>query len=610
MNPEDKKDKKSKKGIKGRHHFSVSIIGVIIYSVLLISVMVASYLGVKLIFKEYDSKVAAAQAMEAAEPKSVQTKEITPTPTPSSKPKKESVPDQTFDHKKNPEEITDPETGIVDYSKIVFKPGKRDKSLKWKDSVFSRIENVKEPSDAAVNTYQLKRVSVQLPENKSSEYKIYTNPENKEIEKITEIEDCGEIHKILDYYYDEGNINYVDEYRAYIDSPVDITSMDIESRYYFRNDCLVRYIYCKDREATEYNIADIDTYSKGTVDQYDYLESDMINRAYIVYNVAPSIEETEVLYGYVMDEFSMPLEDARVVVRKESDDSVVAESATDGDGYYKIIIDCSEDEKYSVSAKKDTLNEETVFGITAYPGSGKYAVEPIYMGYENNTATYASQFVVRDATDPNTPLAGAGVMIRRGLNNRSGEVMQTGELDDNGTANIALASGSYTAEITKGGYETLFMSVIIRPDHQFAVGFGMPDVGEDTYRMVVSWESAPLDLNAMAISSNRQKVIKSPDDSLGLTTAETVTVEAGSDDYRFYVTDFGSITSADVMSYNMTGSCAYVDVYNADGLVANFHVPVASAGVVWEVFEIHDNIILPVNSYYYAVDDDDLWKTK
>ena len=64
------------------------------------------------------------------------------------------------------------------------------------------------------------------------------------------------------------------------------------------------------------------------------------------------------------------------------------------------------------------------------------------------------------------------------------------------------------------------------------------------------------------------------------------------------------------MSYNMTGSCACVDVYNSDGLIGKYHVPVASAGVVWEAFEIRNKTLLPINSYFYAVDDDTLWKTK
>ncbi|MCR5687356.1 MAG: hypothetical protein K6G58_04980 [Lachnospiraceae bacterium] len=592
---------------KNKDKLSVTIIGVVIYSIALIAVMVASYLSVKAIFRNYDERsLASAEAAgQEAEP--------TPEPTPEPEPEEEAEEpeDEVIDHELPSDELTDPEKGVVDYSQILFKPGKRNPNLKWKDSVFSRIENVKDPANAPVNTYDYRRVSVRLPGNDSSEYKIYSDPETDAVEKITEIENCGDSRQVIDYYYDNGNINYVASYRTYVDKPVDISSAAIEHRYYFRNDCLVRYIYCSNGTATEYSLANMDSYSKGTADQYDYLEEEMINRAYIVYNVAPSVKETEMLYGYVMDEFSMPMEDAKIVVRSEADDSVIAETATDGDGFYKVAIDCSDDDTYYVSAGKETLNEVGVYGITAKHGSGKYAVETIYLGYTNNGALYPSQFVVRDATDPNKPLSGAGIMIRRGFNNRNGEVMQTGALDDNGTGTVALTSGSYTAEISKGGYETLYLSVIIRMDHQYAIGFAMPDVAEDTYRAVVSWESAPLDLNVKAISSDQAKVINSPVDSLGLTTAETVTIDnAGTDDYRIYVTDFGSITSGDMMSYNMTGSSAYVDVYDSDGLLGKFHVPAASSGVIWEAAEIRNRTLLPVNSYFYAVENDTLWKTR
>ncbi|MBO4890828.1 MAG: carboxypeptidase regulatory-like domain-containing protein, partial [Lachnospiraceae bacterium] len=523
----DNRDDRSGKDKKKKDRLTVTIIGVVIYSVVLIAVMVGSYIAVKAIFRNYDRKMAITADTDSQETEAV------PTPTPEPEPETEPE-EEPGSHEMDQEDIEEAMDGIVDYSKILFKPGRRNKKLKWKDTVFSRIENVKNPAEALVNTFEYKRVSANLPDNDTSEYKVYVNPDSGNTEKIEEVFDSGDILEVFDYYYDNGNINYVSEYKTYIDAPVDISSTKIESRYYFRNDTLVRYIYCKDGEATEYNVSDIDTYSKGTVDQYDYLESDMINRAYIVYNVAPSLRETETLYGYVMDEFSMPMEDAKIVVKSESDDSIVAQSSTDGDGYYKVVIDCTDDDTYCVIASKDTLNEVGVYGITAKFGSGKYAVEPIYMGYTNNAALYPSQFVVRDASDPNVPLSGAGIMIRRGFNNRTGEVMQTGSLDDNGTGTVSLTSGSYTAEISKGGYETLYLSVIIRLDHQFAVGFAMPDVGEDTFRTVVSWESAPLDLCSKAISSNRARVLTSPVDSLGLTTAECITIDnAGTDDYRF-----------------------------------------------------------------------------
>lgn len=608
MNDMSDKEKKPETEKKHKYRFSVTMVGVLIYSVALIAVMVASYVCVKAIFKNHDEMIdAQAKTLKQEEKKEKDDEAPKATPTPAAAKEQEEV----VDHDVPINKLMDPETGVVDYSKKAFSPGKRDASLKWKDTTFSRIENVKDPANAPVNTYDYKRVSVKLPNNDTSEYKVYTNPETKQTEKITEIEISGDSRRILDYYYDDGNINYVSEYTTYVDKPVNISSTDIESRYYFRNDCLVRYIYCNDKKATEYTVANMDTYSKGTADQYDYLEKEMINRAYIVYNVAPNIKETEILCGYVMDEFSMPIEDASITVKSEKDDRTVAEAVTDGDGFYKVSIDSTDKETFRVIADKDTLRGVVVYGITATFGSGEYDVEPIYMGYSDNGAEYPSQFVVRDAVDPNKPLSGASVEIRSGLNDRTGEVIGSATLDDNGTASIPLKAGSYTAQISKGGYETLYLSVIIRLDHQFAIGFATPDVAEDSYMAVVSWEAAPLDLNAMAISSDQGRIIRSPNDSLGLSTAETLSIDhAGTDDYRIYVTDFGSITSDDTMSYNMTGSSAYVDVYNSEGLIGKLHVPMASAGVVWESFEIRNNVLLPVNSYYYSIEDDPLWKTK
>ncbi|MBR4573440.1 MAG: carboxypeptidase regulatory-like domain-containing protein [Lachnospiraceae bacterium] len=331
-------ENKTAKDKMHKDRFRITIVGVLIYSLALITVMVLSYTGVKAIFDNHDKKVAAEQEAAKAEESPVPEE---PGNREEDALQEEPEEEPVKDHALDVDELMDPETGVVDYSVTRFTPGKRSTKLRWKDTVFSRIENVSDGAKAPVNTFGFRRVSAKLPDNNEAEYKVYVNPDTDAVEKITETAQNGNSVEVYDYYFDDGNINYVDGYRTYVDKPVDISSSDIESRYYFDRDCLVRYIYCSEGKATEYNIADIDTYSKGTVDQYDYLESEMINRAYTVYNVAPSLKETELLYGYVMDEFSMPMEDAAITVRSEEDDRVIAETTTDGDGYYKIAVDCT-----------------------------------------------------------------------------------------------------------------------------------------------------------------------------------------------------------------------------------------------------------------------------
>lgn len=610
------KDRIKRKEKKNHDRFSITIIGVIVYSIILVMVMVGSYIGVKAVLRNYNKKAEALKESVAEEAPEEEAIEPTPTPTPMptkapEKPLPEEEETVQDEHEVALSEIFDGEQEIVDYSKELYKPGKRDASIKWRDTVFSRIENPKSPMDAPVNSFVYKRLTVPLADNKSSDYKIYTNPETGVIEKITEVMDCGDSLEVLDYYYDLGNLNYVAQYRTYVDKPVPISSSEIESRYYFRNDVLVRYIYCSDGTATEYALADMDSYSDGTIDQYDFLEKDIINRAYIVYNISKSINETEMLYGYVLDEFSTPVEDAEIVVKKESDGRVVSRTVTDGDGFYKLSVECSADSTYSISAEKEALNGLSVYGITAKYGSGKYAVEPMYLSYTANGAVYNVQFVVRDALDFTKAIAGANIVLRRGINDKTGEIIASGALDDTGCAIVPMYAGCYTAEISKGGYETLYFTVNVRVDHQTAVGFAIPDVADDTVKAVLSWETTPLDLDIKAVSSNGAVVVKSSNDSIGATAAECVSVEyIGSDDYRFYVTDFGSITTGDALSYNMTSSNAYVDIYTSEGQVAHLHVPVASAGVIWEAAEVHNGKVLPVNSYFYSIEDSPLWTAK
>lgn len=609
----DIKDKKNK------DRFSVTLIGVVIYSIVLIGVMGGTYVGVKAIFRkqEVNQVASAIEDEEVAEPEEIVEEEPKEeAPSADVEETIESVEAEEEDtalneHEDDISKAYDEETGSVDYSKIIFKPAKRDTELIWKDTVFARIENVENPADAIVNTYDIKRVKATLVDNKAVQYITYTNPENGLVEKITELEDCGDGFETLDYYFDKGNINYIAQYKAVIDSPISLASSKIGSRFYFRDDVMVRFIYCENDKATAYTLADIDSYSKGTIEQYDYLEKSMLNRAYIVYNLAKELEETQTIYGYIMDEYSVPLEDAQIDIINEADGTSIAYEQTDGDGYYQIEIPCTDDATYVARIKKDSFNNVEVYGIKAMSGAYKYSIDPIYMAYSNAGVVYNVQILVRDATDSTKALSGAIIKLRRGLYNTDGDVIAKGVLDDTGLATVPMVAGSYTAEVSKGGYETALFPVVVKADHQATIGFAVPDVPEDTYRVVVSWDNALLDVDSKVISSGQQRVIKSAADSVGSIMAEVVTIDnVGTDDYKMYVSDYGSIATGNALSYNLTGSNTLVAVYDSSGYVESFHVPVASAGVVWQPFEIRNKKIYPINNYYYGIENIPLWTAK
>lgn len=605
--------KMTRKEKKNKDTFSVSIIGVVIYSVILMAVMGGSYIGVRALLKNQDARDAIAAAEEVAEP-TEEVVEEAETEEPIEEPIEEEpieAEDVYTEHEAKIADIIDQDTGYVSYSNILFEPAKRDDTLKWNDTVFSKIEDVKNPANSLVNTFRIKSVGATLDSLKLVEYRAYTNPDNGYIEKITEVVDCEGPHQVIDYYYDQGNINYIAQYNMTAEIPVPLSSADIESRYYYKNDVLVRYIYCGDGKAIEYTVDDLKNYSNGTVEQYDFLEKDMINRAYIVYNLAESLVETETVYGYVMDEYQVPLEDAEVRIVSDKDGSIQASGQTDGDGYYKLSLKCDETDTYTVKIDKDGLTGVNVYGVTSYPGADRYSVSPVYLGYEGNGEVFNEQVIVRDALDSSKALSGANIKIRRGINDKDGEVIVVGTLDEVGSALIPMAPGSYTAEVSKGGYETTYFPVIVRVDHLAVVGYSVPDVPADTIRAVLSWESSPLDLDFMVISSQQGRVIKSSIDSLGVTTAEVIEIgDVGQDSYRFYVSDHGSITTKDAYSYNLTKSNAIVSIFTSDGLVSCTHVPVASAGVIWEPLQIFNDRILPMNNYYYNVETAPIWTQK
>ena len=596
-----------------KDEFSVTLIGMMIYSVILIAIVAGTYLGIKEIFSGYQKNIEATAAIKTVEePEDTQGSEnevLTEPAVEETSEAKEPAKEEIVDVSS----LMSGDDNYINYSQILFKPAKRNTALTWEDRVFSRLENVKNPSEASVNAYQFSRKYATREDDKKMEYLVYTNPDTKMIEKITAIEYCGDDIETIDYYYDNGEINYIAQHRSIINTPVDISSAAVESRYYFNNNVMVKYSYCKDNKATEYAVSELKKYSSGTVAQYDYMEKTMFNWAYLTYYAVDHISEIEQIEGYVLDEFNMAMADAQIQLSSDTDNVIVAKTTTNGDGYYSLLLPADDTDTYTLTVNKNTLDEVRVYGITAASGSSVYAVEPVYLAYTEVGAVYNVQIMVRDAENAGNAgaLSDATLKLRNGINNRSGEVIATGTLDVTGAITAPMRAGSYTAEISKGGYETSYFTVIVRMDRQAVLGYAVSDLEENEYKVVLSWDATPLDLDARVFSSNAAKVSRSQNDSVGLTTAESITLaDAGTDSYQYYVSDYSNYKGGDALSYNMSTSNAFVAVYSADGLLASYHVPMAHCGVIWRVFEIRNHKLLPLNDYFNIIEPNSYWTSK
>ena len=603
------KDFDENKNKRKKDQFSVTIIGVVIYSVILIFVMAGTYLGIKTAFKHHEEKL----AMQAAAEEDVQEEQPIEEPVEEESEPEESNAVETVlnEHSIDLSSVCDSNTRYINYDQTLFEPAKRDKTLTWQDNVFSRIENMENPSEAVVNTFDYKHLYAYLLDGSKVTYDVFINPETELIEKIKYVIYRGDCTEVMLLYYDLGNLNYVAHYSKVVDSPINIASADVESRYYFCNDEMVKYTYCENNTATEYVVADIDTYSQGTVEQFDYLEKSMLNTAYITYNAAKGLPETEVLSGYVQDEFNQPMKGAKITAMRDTDNTFVAETTTTDDGYYSFEINVDDSSTFTLVVEQPTLQTVKVYNVTAHSGSGEYMVEPVYMSYEQNVQEYNLQILVRDATDMTKPLPMATIKYRSGINNTDGEVIASGVLNEAGAVITPIRAGCYTAQVSLGGYEDAFFTVIVKADHQAVLGYAVPDLADNTYATVLSWDTTPLDLDAKVISSNGARVLRAASDSIGSTTPEVIYVEnVGTDDYSYFVSDYTACTGGDPLSYNMSSSNANVTIYNFEGIVASYHVPVGHSGVVWEAFKMRNYRVLPVNRYYYAIEPNSYWDNK
>ena len=573
--------------------------------------MAGTYLGIKTFYRNHQKKVDEAVAKVEEEIESRIRAEAVP------EVEEEPVEEEPVVVEEEPEVfpeklldvtgVIDSETLVIDYDQTVET---RNSTYTWKDTVFSRIENVQNPADAPLNTYEFSRKYAFVNGDKKLEFLIYTNPETDKAEKITTKEYCGDDVEVLNYYYDNGNINYVSQYRQSVDLPIDPSTKDVQSRYYFYKDTMVRYIFCEADKATEYRVSDMDQYSEGTVEQYDYLEDSILNKAYINYNVIKLLPESEKVEGYVMDEFNSALHDVTITVLDEGENEV-QKTQSNEDGYYSFELPIDNAKVYKIKMETSTLDTVEVHNIRAVKGSSHYVVEPVYMAYSQTGAIYNVQILVRDAANAINGLPEATIRIRDGINDYDGEVLATGTLDATGAITAPLKAGCYTAEVQKGGYETCYFTIIVKADHQAVLGYAVADVGEDEVVTILSWDSTPLDLDLRIFSSGGMRSNRSGIDSVGSTMAEMIrTTNLGTDTFECYVSDYSDCTGGDQYSYSMSGSNASVSVYSADGLQGTYHVPVAHMGVVWKPYEIRNTRLLPINEYYFHTEEGSIWMSK
>lgn len=183
----------------------------------------------------------------------------------------------------------------------------------------------------------------------------------------------------------------------------------------------------------------------------------------------------------------------------------------------------------------------------------------------------------------------------------------------------------YTAEVAKSGYDNTYYNFAVRPGMGDVQINASPKLASGEVRIVLTWGETPYDLDSHLFTpydsafgddtyhiwyGNKQDAVGNnldvdDTDSYGPETMTIPVLKNGL--YKYYVADFTDCSGNNPTSYDMSNSGAVVNVYTSNGLSATFTVPTNRPGVIWEVFEIRNGVIVPNQRYYSNIEDKTWW---
>ncbi len=223
-------------------------------------------------------------------------------------------------------------------------------------------------------------------------------------------------------------------------------------------------------------------------------------------------------------------------------------------------------------------------------------------------------------------LSNAVLNIRKGVNNKSGTIFKKVTANEYGEVIVNLPAGTYTGEIIKSGYVTSYFTIVAKSDYEHIQGTTTPILGENEVRIVLTWGDKPRDLDSHLFTPYQgdagdmqhigyYNTYDSYGNNLDVDIVDgygpetTAITNLGTGLYKFYVADFTNCIRDNINSTEMSASSAKVNVYTKNGLVQTFNVPQNKSGVIWEVFEIRNKKITPIQRYYNNISDKPWWSS-
>ena len=533
----------------------------------------------------------------------------------------------------------------IDIYKKNKEPNTRNYKADWNEKIFYTLEdiNTKSSKDGQLKKYKLVRKELINKKNGNRiEYEVYKHPKTGKMHKITSIEHRKNDLEITDYYYDDkGKPNFVYQRKDSIYTPVYASFEFTGDRYFFNNDSLIKWRFVKKANdveeislKTDKNRKDVKQYSYLDINKkkqkaYDKKEVRMLNAAYNTYNAMLKKSKKSIVKGYIVDSKRNPV--ANATVEFLHSDKVIGTVKTNANGYYTTgvlpvkdgyTIRVSADGYQTTEGAKTVIDKsgaviwiDVISLVPVSEASHKVSVNV----YDGETVKYDNDNVVR------TFLSGTEVIARRGVNNKTGEQVATGTTDGSGNLVIELTSGVYTLEIRMNGYVVGYRTVTVDEDKNVSVALAKP-VTDKQMKVVLSWEGEQ-DLDSYLFTPYRAKKGNmayiggsySEDkhgnrlclDGKNGNNVEIINIANMKNGYyKYYVSDYTNSIKKNYASKDMAGLNIRVEVYDKNGLVAVYIIPYNPNGVIWEVFEIKNGKIVPIQNTYKNVKGKKWWIEK
>ena len=533
----------------------------------------------------------------------------------------------------------------IDIYKKNKEPNARNYKADWNEKIFYTLEdiNTKSSKDGQIKKYKLVRKELINKKNGNRiEYEVYKHPKTGKMHKITSIEHRKNDLEITDYYYDDkGKPNFVYQRKDSIYTPVYASFEFTGDRYFFNNDSLIKWRWVKKANDVEEITLKVDkgrkdvkqhgfsTVSKAKKKAYDKKEVRMLNAAYNTYNAMLKKSKKSIVKGYIVDSKRNPV--ANATVEFLHSDKVIGTVKTNANGYYTTGIlpvkdgytirvsadgyQTTEGAKAVIDKSGAVIRIDVISLVAVSEASHKVSINV----YDGETVKYVKKKAVK------TALSGAEVIARKGLNNKTGEQVTTGTTDADGNLVIELVSGVYTLEIRLNGYVVGYKTVVVDEDKNVSVALAKP-VTDKQMKVVLSWEGEQ-DLDSYLFTPYRAKKGNmayiggsySEDkhgnrlylDGKNGNNVEIINIaNIKNGYYKYYVSDYTNSLKKNYSAKDMAGLNIRVEVYDKNGLVAVYIIPYNPNGVIWEVFEIKNGKVVPLQNTYKNVKGKKWWIEK